>query len=170
MKKFLPTPPQDKLLDLFQYEEGVLYRNIATCPTVKEGDIAGTKSKRGYWDIRVEGKLYRRSRIVYAMHHGKCPTHLQIDHVNRNKEDDRIQNLRLVTNQENCRNKGIKSTNKSGVTGVYWSKATKKWAASIVADTKERRIGYFDTIEKATEARKKAEKRYGYHSNHGVTI
>lgn len=83
------------------------------------------------------------------------------DHINRNELDNRSCNLRPCTQQENVRNKSIRTDNTSGVTGVDWSKNKQKWRVRIYNDQKkEVLIGYFDTLNDAAQARLDAEKKY----------
>jgi HNH endonuclease/AP2 domain len=86
---------------------------------------------------------------------GNFPSH-QIDHVNRNRQDDRWENLRHVTALENNQNTHKKSTNKSGYKGVSLHKTTKKWIAQICFKGKSRNLGYFESPEAASVAYKQA--------------
>lgn len=80
-----------------------------------------------------------------------------VDHINRNKLDNRRENLRVVPKQVNSWNHKIISTNKSGYNGVYWSKECDKWAVQICRDGYRKHIGLFDSIEKAVLARQREE-------------
>ena len=82
------------------------------------------------------------------------------DHINRNTFDNRKNNLRKATQEENAKNRTIRKDNTSGVTGVYWHKGTGKWQAGIGLNGKMKYLGVFDTYEEAIEARVKAEKEY----------
>ena len=116
--------------------------------------------------IRMFYKPRGAHRIAWFMHYGEWPKD-QIDHINGDATDNRIENLRDVSNQENQRNKSRQSRNTSGVTGVHWHKRDKKWIARIKVDKKDLYIGMFDTFEEAVAARKEAEIKYGFHENHG---
>lgn len=84
-----------------------------------------------------------------------CPAGHVIDHVNRNTLDNRRKNLRIATRSQNLLNSKIPTTNSSGTKGVYWSHhQTKPWRAQIQWKGKTIRLGYFKTIEEASEARK----------------
>jgi hypothetical protein len=89
-----------------------------------------------------------------------------IDHINGNRRDNRIANLRAVDRRENMRNARLRSNNTSGIVGVTFSRDRKKWVAQI-NDGKVRSLGRFDKFEDAVEARKAAERRAGFHPNHG---
>jgi hypothetical protein len=88
------------------------------------------------------------------------PEGLVIDHINRNPLDNRRENLRIVSIQENTMNQGISKNNKSGVAGVYRHKKNDKWAAQINIKNKRIFLGIFDTLEDARKARKDAEIKY----------
>lgn len=124
-----------------------------------------TKSK-GYLCGRVLYSKFKAHRIAWAIHHGQDPDD-QIDHINGDRSDNRIVNLRVVTQEGNARNARRQSRNQSGVTGVCWSGRESKWAAYIRADGEKKWLGYFVSLTSAIESRKRAERKYGYHPNHG---
>jgi len=167
--KIKPTPTQKKLKELFDYKEGVLYWKISTAPRVKVGDVAGYFHKAtGYFFIMIDGKMYKRHRLIYMMFNGKCPTTLQVDHLNHNRVDDRIENLHLVTEKENHKNQKLNSRNSSGVVGVCWNKLVKGWQAQIKADGVHHHLGIFKDKEEAIRVRKEAEIKMGFSVNHGM--
>lgn len=92
---------------------------------------------------------------------------MEIDHINSIRNDNRIENLRLVTRVENCRNQKQQCNNKSGVTGVSWHKASGKWLAFIHKKEKKIYLGCFERLEDAAVERRLAEKRLGFHDLHG---
>jgi len=91
----------------------------------------------------------------------------QIDHIDGNPLNNKWDNLRDVTSQENGRNKRILKNNTSGFTGVCWDDVNKKWRAFIRVDRKTIHIGRFTNIQQAIDARKDANIKYGFHENHG---
>lgn len=109
---------------------------------------------------------YRAHRIAWAIHHGEWPSG-QIDHINGIKHDNRITNLRDVTNQENSRNSKKPKNNTSGCVGVCWNKSSSKWLARIANGMNAVHLGSFEDINEAIAARKAAEKKIGFHKNHG---
>jgi len=136
--------------------------------TNKKGKLVGTND-RGYIKIYIFGRQYMAHRLVWLYYYGFIPKKkIQIDHINQNRSDNRIANLRLVTIQENQKNRKISQNNKSGCMGVYKvnRKHKHKWASQIWVNNKGVHVGIFDTYEEAVEARANAEKDYGFHTNH----
>jgi len=88
------------------------------------------------------------------------PEDLVVDHINRNRLDNRRENLRIVSQQENGMNLSMSKRNKSGVAGVHWNKTRDKWQAQISYKYKHIFLGYFEKLEDATKTRKDAEMKY----------
>ncbi len=84
------------------------------------------------------------------------------DHINRDRSDNRRENLRLVTQQENIWNRGINKNNSSGHTGVRFFKRDQVWQARITINSKEHHLGYFKAIDDAIEAYEDA----AHHARH----
>lgn len=126
------------------------------------GSRTGCLQPNGYLRTRINGRLYKTSRIAWLLYYKKWPDG-DIDHINHIRDDDRIINLRCTDNAGNMTNKGRYKTNKSGFVGVYWNNRAKKWVAQIG----RKGLGYFDCPHKACHIRKLAELRLGYHLNHG---
>lgn len=129
-------------------------------------DALNNRGKNGYLYGYVTGQMHLRHRVAWAIHHGEWPNGF-IDHINGDRTDNRILNLRVVTAAENQRNRRLLDANTSGVQGVGWSKACGKWRAYISDRNKRLHLGVFDQFEQAVEARKQAETRLNYHENHG---
>ena len=105
--------------------------------------------------------------VVWEQFNGKKPKGFQIDHINGNKLDNRIENLRLATYAENQWNAKTRVDNKSGVKGVSWHKATQKWRAQIKQNKVLYDLGVHDTIEKAKEVvQKKRIELHGEFTRH----
>lgn len=100
------------------------------------------------------------------MHNGDIPNGMQIDHINHIRNDNRLENLRLVTNAENQMNNSIRSNSKTGIAGVTISKSKPFYIARITHNKKREYLGQFDNLEGAIKARKEAEIKYGFHENH----
>ena len=92
---------------------------------------------------------------------------MQVDHINHDRTDNRIENLRLVNANENGKNQKASVRNKSGVVGVSWKKSKNKWHSQIMVNGKQIHLGFFDNIDEAKKARIDAERKYGFHENHG---
>lgn len=156
---------QDLLNELFEYRDGVLYWKIAKAKKIKVGDVAGNLHKTGYLTTMVNSKRYLNHRLIFLMHHGYLPQCL--DHIDGNKINNRIENLRPATIGENSRNSKIPKNNTSGFKGVSWHSRDKKWQAQLMINKKSKHLGIFKTIEEATEAVKKArEELHGEFARH----
>jgi len=158
---------QDDLQDLFQYKDGHLYwkKNRSN---VKAGQKAGNQREDGYIDVGLYGRLIREHRLVWIWHFGEAPEFL--DHINGIRNDNRIENLRAATRQQNQQNLKKRKDNNSGAVGVNWHKKAKKWQASICIDKKSKYLGLFDCFDDAVLARKKAEQQFfkEFARNHDV--
>lgn len=145
-------------------------REIADCKrwnTRFAGQEAFTAlNGQGYKTAIINGRKFLAHRVLWLLHTGQWPVE-HIDHINGVRSDNRISNLRAVSFAENQRNRRIHSSNKSGVIGVDWHKATNKWRAQIGGKPNNIHLGLFPTIEEAIAARKSAEASLGYHPNHG---
>ena len=124
----------------------------------KKGDKAGINYD-GYLYICVGGIRYSSHRLSWLFFTGDWPKH-EIDHINRVKDDNRFLNLRDTN--ENQRNSSVGKNNISGIIGVCWNKKAKKWTAGIRSEGKQKHLGCFEIKEKAVEARRSAELKYGY--------
>lgn len=155
---------QQRLKQLFNYDEttGVFTRRVAVgrhgCH--KAGAIAGTKTSRGYIVIGFDDQRCMAHRLAWLYVHGVLPT-TDLDHINRNKSDNRISNLRLVNRSQNMHNVNLRKHNSSGYNGVSWHKPRKKWRAYIFIDYRQKHLGLFNTVEDAIAARKQAERAFG---------
>lgn len=122
-------------------------------------------SHKGYKNGGIFRKFYAAHRVIWLLYAGEWP--LGIDHINGRRDDNRIVNLRAVTNAENAKNKKKPNTNTSGVIGVSWDKMRQKWHAYIRTGGILINLGLFEVFEEAVLARKDAEIERGFHKNHG---
>lgn len=152
------TPQKAKELFILR-DDGQLVWRVSTSYRSIAGNIAGTINNNGYRCISVKCKIYLAHRIVWLMIHGEFPT-IQIDHINGNKLDNRISNLREATHKQNQQNK-IKpqSDNKIGFLGVHFNKSG-KFRAQICVNKKNKHLGMFDTAKEAHEAYLKAKRQH----------
>jgi hypothetical protein len=126
----------------------------------------------GYMTGQLFGRWHAAHRVVWAWVHGAWPTH-QIDHINRIRDDNRLSNLREVTNTENARNQSAPRSSKTGICGV--SKLSLNsgkytyWAARIRVAGKDIRLGTFpftaEGFEAAVQARKEGERAHGFYQS-----
>jgi len=177
---------QHTVKELIRYdpETGNAYWNIRdakwfSCPNPKRsaehamkiwnsgwaGKEISTKNNYGYIIVGILGKLYLLHRIIFLHQHGFLPE--QVDHINHNRTDNSVCNLRPVSNATNAKNRRKTKQNSSGVIGVYWCKDTQKWKASITVNYKTMHLGRFSMKSDAVNARKAANIKYGFHANHG---
>lgn len=117
---------------LFDYdpETGLLTRLVTCCNTAKAGMIVGSIGSDGYPTVTVNYYSYKVHRIIWLWWYGYFPDN-QIDHINRVRNDNRICNLREVTQTHNRINTGLPSNNSSGVKGVNYNKVKGWWVATI---------------------------------------
>lgn len=164
-------PSQDELRQIFQYEPetGKLFwlprKDNISWNKVFGGKEAGCLDSKGYIRIRTEGRIWVAHRVIWKLVHGNDPDF--IDHINGNRSDNRLENLRSVSQIENARNTARHRTNTSGHTGVYWLERESRWYAVISANAKRKVLGSFREKDDAIAARKAAERELGYHENHG---
>lgn len=120
---------------------------------------------KGYRHGTLCGKSLLAHRVILAMANGRWPE--QVDHINGDRSDNRIKNIREATHQENSRNRRMLKSNTSGIKGVCWSKAAQKWQANIKVNGKQFFLGVFDSLEDAAESVKaKRIEMHGQFSNH----
>lgn len=124
------------------------------------------KTAQGYKNGSIFGKRYLAHRVIWAMMNGAWPKD-QIDHIDGDRANNRLENLRGVSHQENSRNAKLRIDNTSNHTGVSWEKSRRKWEAYIQVNMRKISLGRFDEFDDAVEARKKAEIKYNFHENHG---
>ena len=129
---YKPLPSKDILNSKFKYVDGKLF----------EGSREVGRELNGKWTVKVFGERFLRSRIIYAMHH-EDPKDLQIDHIDRNGLNDRLENLRLASASDNSTNRGY---DRKLPTGVYVS------GAKFRACYSRKYLGLFDTVEEARHA------------------
>lgn len=131
------------------------------------GKEAFTSTHRhGYRYGRIFDKAYLAHRVIWTIVHGKWPEDT-IDHINGVPDDNRLDNLRAVSHQENCKNRKQRRDNTSGTTGVYWDKRGSRWQAKIQVDGVFKHLGTFVDKDKAIKVRSEAEVKYCFHPNHG---
>lgn len=147
-----PIPlTQERLKQLLDYnpETGVFTWAVRRGNALNIGSTAGSLDRNGYLQIETGNKLYLSHRLAWFYMTGVWPA-LQVDHINRNKSDNRWANLRLATHGQNHSNSVRPSNNTTGFKGV--GKKGGKWYAQIVFNKKHKHLGTFSTPEAAHAA------------------
>lgn len=148
-------------------ETGALIWKVRVSPRVSVGSQAGTINSHGYRTLGIMGKVLRAHRVAWAMHYGDWPL-CDVDHKNRVRSDNRIDNLRLATVAENANNQSLASNNSSGYKGVSWCNTRKKFRASIVVDRKRKTLGYHQTAEDAHKVLEQARELHKEYRTIGI--
>lgn len=131
---------------------GLRWKKDVKFGTIKAGSQAGTMTNPGYWQLKFKGNFYMAHRVIWELHHGSIPDSLHLDHIDRDKANNKIENLRIASNSQNGANKVLQSNNVTGAKGVYWNSKNKKWISNIVDKRKTLYLGSFDDfIEAAKE-------------------
>lgn len=127
------------------------------------GKMAGLMAQSSlngrYYVASINSKFYLCHRIVWCMHYGYWPKS-DLDHINGNKLDNRIENLRIVDRGQNMSNVGRQKNNKSGFIGVFWASRESKWQAVVAHKKKNIVLGRFDCPVKAARAYNDAVLKY----------
>ena len=127
-----PLPSQEDLIDKFEYRDGDLYWKHS-------GKRLGTMTKGGYLRCTMKGRSYLLHRLIWKLHYGVDPGPC-LDHINRFKSDNRIENLREVTHSENLRNNNAKD---------YYPHSDGRYQAMFWDGSKSKYLGLYDTPEEA---------------------
>ncbi len=132
------------------YENGILYRRVLSLNTYKR---VGNKDKGGYIQFGLNGKMGKVHRYIYEQYHNvKLTPDQQINHINHKRDDNRIENLEVVSNQQNQQWQRKPKNNTSGYKGVNWDTNANKWRAQIQINGKIQYLGLFDDIKLARQA------------------
>ena len=159
---------QQNTQSLFDYKEGKLFwKNSQAHGKVKAGDEAGCLTSKGYHRLMIGYKEYPTHRVVFLYHHGYLPK--MVDHIDGNRKNNAIENLRPATNALNCLNKSVQSNNKLGIKNVCWSNQNKKWFVQVSVKGKRVVSKFFDDLDLADLVATMAREKYhGAFANHGL--
>lgn len=147
---------KEQILSRFTFDkETGIFRFRSDEKRKKAGDIAGFKTIYGYIQIAFGKKRYFAHRLAWVVVYGKWPE-TELDHINRIRDDNRIENLRITTHSINLFNQKLRADNKSGYRRVSLHRPTGKWTAHITAHGKSKYLGYFDDPKDAYAAYMKA--------------
>lgn len=120
-----------------------------------ERELTWTVNNAGYKSCKLfkdgKGVAYLLHRAVYEFHFGKIPEGCQIDHIDRNNQNNDIANLRLATHADNMHNRSTHSNNRSGIAGVSWNKRRSKWVAMVSVKGKNTYLGGFVNMKEAEQ-------------------
>lgn len=182
--KVKPCPSQNELKAVFRYDadKGHLYwrertpdafadgaygsaRACAAWNAKFAGKRAFTSQCKGYYSGTLNGQKWSAHRLIWMLVHGYDPDF--IDHINGDRADNRLANLRSASRTENNQNRCALSNNTSGVNGVGWDRAYQKWVGRLTSPDGRRRTHYSHCFGRAVAFRKQMEVDHGYHPNHG---
>jgi hypothetical protein len=136
---------QDEIKKVFYYTNGKLYNQYYRSSNAKKDAESGCLDGQGYRIVKFNKKYYKTHRLIWIMHYGDISRKLEIDHINGIRDDNRIENLRLVTHQEN-------QFNRPNVKGYCWNKNDQRWQSYICVDSKTKHLGSFISEEDARQA------------------
>lgn len=157
---------QEYLNTILTYEDGKIFWKIQKGYKNKVGKEAGYAHKDGYWRVELDGKSYKRSRVIFMMFHGYLPS--MVDHIDTTRNNDRIENLREADALRNAWNSKTKRTSTLKVKGVSYHSRDKIFQARIRHEGKEKHLGVFNTLEEAEKCvREFREKHHKDFTNHG---
>lgn len=157
---------QSRLKELYSYDKDTgNFTVLVRRGSLKVGAVAGTTCRRdGYKRITIYGKVYLQHRLAFLYVYGEFPPK-EIDHIDRDRSNNKISNLRSVTPKDNMKNKSMHKNNTSGVIGVNLDSGG-SWCARISHNGERITLGYFKNKEDAIMVRKEAEIKYGYLSGY----
>lgn len=153
---------QQRLKELLEYdpETGMWRWNNPQARNKKPiSEQAGTISVHGYRIITYCGVKYRASRLAWLYMTGEWPSH-EIDHKDRDKANDKWENLRDLTRSDNACNRGLQSNNASGARGVHWDNTRSKWFVQVKSEGGNIFVGRFDDFDEAVTARDRVAAQY----------
>lgn len=170
LREFLTYDPDTGLL-FWKFRDRKWFKDDAACKSWNARfalkQAMASKNSEWYAEGSVLGVRVRAHRVAWAIFYGSWPEG-HIDHIDGNKLNNKIENLRSVSPSANNKNAKIRTDNTSGILGVCFDKQTKKWMAKISVSGRSKNLGRFDDIGQAKAARKAAEVKYGFHANHGM--
>lgn len=148
---------QERLKEVLDYnrDTGEFFWKKQISNRIKVGNLAGNYSY-GYREISIDKRPYKVHQLVWFLENGYIPEN-DLDHINRIRNDNRIENLREVSRQCNMRNSGLRKDNTSGIKGVHWNKKDNAWESYITINQKRERLGRFQDFTEAVCHRLAAE-------------
>lgn len=143
----------ERLREFVEYDPGtgLFSRRVTLSNRTEVGKVAGRITDRGYVKFMVDGRSYLAHNLAWLYVHGDWPRGT-IDHIDRDRSNNRISNLRLATASQNQANRGKQRNNTSGYKGVYWVESSGKWLAKVVFRGRQYSFGLHDSAEAAHDA------------------
>lgn len=160
-KKNLPLPKQSRLKELFTYDNGKLVRNISVGNSAAGKVIIGKLEKSGYYRMNIDGNSYLTHRVIWKLLKGTEPEF--IDHIDQNRINNKIENLRQCTKNENARHQLTPKNNTTGYIGVSFIRSEKYtgYVASISFDGKKKNVRVKNVLEGVLKYNEMAKKYHG---------
>ena len=163
-------PSTERLKQIFEYRDGILYwkqKPHQMAHRSKVGDVADNLKNNGYKSIFLDGKAYPSHRIIYKLFNENFEGF--IDHIDGNPSNNKINNLRVATAEENQRNAKLRKDNTSGIKGVSYDKSKNSWRVRLQVNKKQKIFGDFKDLELAELVSIEARIKYhGNFANHGI--
>ena len=159
------TLTKEYLHDWFLYNNGCLFYKKSK-QRITIGQQAGWKNADGYYKIKINNVIYALHRVIFYYHSGFMPK--VVDHINQNKSDNRIENLRATNQSWNTIYSKKNTKNTSGYKNISWHKPSEKWWIRIFVDGKRRSFGLFENLQDAVKVAKETRiKHHGEFVHHG---
>lgn len=158
-------PTQEELRRIFDYnpDSGALVFKTKR-GKMNSGKQAGSIVGNGYMIVGLGGRNYQLvHRVIWSLVYGEIPPDMVIDHLNGDRADNRISNLRVVSRADNLRNQKLRKDNKSGFPGIHFIKNKNKWVVKV-------NVGTYSSLEEAVARRKEVDALLGFHPNHGRVV
>ena len=161
---------QSRLKEMMNYDKntGIFTWIKKPCRNIPIGKVAGYKKDTGYVSIDIDKGTYPAHHLAWLYEYGIMPPE-QIDHWDRVRNNNAIENLSLTSNQKNQMNKS-KRRGREDFNGVYWNKRDSMWLAQITYLGKQIYLGQYKNKDEAIQARTDADVKYGFHTNHGKDL
>lgn len=156
---------QARLKEVLKYNKrtGAFTWRVALARRIKKGAKAGRIAGGGHRQIQISGERYQAHWLAWFYVTGKWPPD-EVDHEDRNRDNNAWTNLRLATRKQNMENKDVYRNSTSGVRGVHWHNRSAKWYAQIGHNKRSIFLGSYPDFDSAVTARKAAEKLYFTHA------
>jgi len=154
---------QERLKELFTYApDGNLIWKVQKAKRTKIGSIAGWVNidvhSQKYMNIEIDGKSYKLHRIIFMYHYGFVPK--RIDHIDGNRMNNKIENLREATASQNAMNSSVRKNSKSGFKNVFLDKVSGKWRVQLKINGKNYSFGSYKDLELADLVAQEARSKY----------